>query len=277
MEFCEFLAANDTNQSFDAAYALRLCTLEVPRRLPRVHLYGMLSMYAQAVDAALDLEDLTLAKDQASREVDPTLRKKLWLRILERVAQKNDSSMVIQLFKESQLLGIKDALPYLADSTLIAQVRDEIVDCLDMYENQISDLRREMKDHREAVDSLQVTLKETCEQFVQLPSNATCELCGLDIYSARFYVFGCGHIFHSECLKNVVTLNMTPDMQERLEACPSVAAEDDLIAADCLLCGHWMIQSIYRPFFTSVEDAREISEWSVEDAREIAEWSVEDL
>ena len=43
------------------------------------------------------------------------------------------------------------------------------------------------------------------------------------------------------------------------------AAEDDLIAADCLLCGHWMIQSIYRPFFTAVEDSREIAEWSVED------------
>ena len=42
------------------------------------------------------------------------------------------------------------------------------VDCLDAYEEQISKLRDEMHDHREAVDALQVTLKETLETSIPL-------------------------------------------------------------------------------------------------------------
>ena len=48
--------------------------------------YGLLQMYGQAVEAALDLGDVALAKAQAAKEADPALRKLLWLRILDRSA-----------------------------------------------------------------------------------------------------------------------------------------------------------------------------------------------
>ena len=57
-------------------------------------LYGAVGMHPQAVEAALDLGDLDLAKAQAAKEQDPAARKALWLRILDRSAQTDDGGKV---------------------------------------------------------------------------------------------------------------------------------------------------------------------------------------
>ena len=115
----------------------------------------------EAVDVALQHEDVTLAKRSACKPhlSQKRLRQKLWLRIVEHQARRAaiiqlllfhgdldlcgavltkatscDVPKIIGLIRESQELTIRDVLPYLSDSMTIDAFKTEICDCLDSYE-----------------------------------------------------------------------------------------------------------------------------------------------
>lgn len=79
-----FLEETETEEpAYDLEHALRLC-LAAKRTQACAVIYGKMSMYESAVDVALDVGDLDLAKthaDRAADHEDEFLRKKLWKKI----------------------------------------------------------------------------------------------------------------------------------------------------------------------------------------------------
>lgn len=67
---------------YDLDYALRLCQM-FRCHTATIYVYGKMAMWDSAVDLALEIGDVTLAKVYADRpgEIDVTTQKRLWLRI----------------------------------------------------------------------------------------------------------------------------------------------------------------------------------------------------
>ncbi|CAE8627552.1 unnamed protein product, partial [Polarella glacialis] len=149
-----FIAAQEGNPLLDPRFALRVCS---ERGLVRamVLLYGLMGMHEEAVEVALQHEDIALAKHSACKppDSDRRLRQKLWLRIVENQALTGDVQKITGLIRESQELTVRDVLPFMSDSMTIDAFQSEICECLDSYEGQIVTLRQEMDDHRRALTS----------------------------------------------------------------------------------------------------------------------------
>ena len=77
-----FLEQQESNELLDCHFALRVVS---SRGLVRatVQLYSLMGMHEEAVAAALQREDLPLAKSSACRPREANRRQKLWLRIVE--------------------------------------------------------------------------------------------------------------------------------------------------------------------------------------------------
>ncbi|CAE8609752.1 unnamed protein product, partial [Polarella glacialis] len=162
-----FIAAQEGNPLLDPRFALRVCS---ERGLVRamVLLYGLMGMHEEAVEVALQHEDIALAKHSACKppDSDRRLRQKLWLRIVENQALTGDVQKITGLIRESQELTVRDVLPFMSDSMTIDAFQSEICECLDSYEGQIVTLRQEMDDHRRALTSFKEDLKQAEERCV---------------------------------------------------------------------------------------------------------------
>lgn len=98
-----------------------------------------------------------------------------------------------------------------------------------------------------------------------------CNSCEVQLLLRPFYVFPCGHKFHSDCLIAALTPMLTMEQQIKLadlqrqltviskkpEDTTSVGSVslstkdqikadlDELIASECLYCGEFMIEYVY--------------------------------
>jgi hypothetical protein len=292
-----FFGGQESNPLFDPQFALRVC---VERRLMRsaVLLYGLMGMHEEAVSAALSRGDVALAKHNASlakhnacRPAERPLRQKLWLRIVEHVAEGGDVQAITSLIRESQELTVRDVLPHMSDSITIDAFQAEINECLDTYDGQIQTLRQEMDDHRNALSAFKKDLKQAEERCVTIPEDQVCEICGAPAIRERFYVFACRHCFHEACLRALVCPTLSQERRERLFALEgkrvdhqaavagaaigggspgdsSALAEledelDGILADDCPLCGRLMIQTIRRPFIDLPAEQAEADSWAI--------------
>lgn len=279
-----FLASQDSPM-FDPQLALRVCT---EKGLPRVvvQLYSIMGMHEEAVGVALQHRDVRLAKLNACRPRDRRLRQKLWLAIMRSQAATGDVQKITGLIKESQELTVRDVLPLVPDTMTIDAFQAEICECLDSYETQIETLRSEMEDHRRALKAFKDDLKEAEEREIVIEEDSPCEVCNALAMRERFYVFACRHCFHEACLQDLVLPTLSPQQRDRVEAleaarikhravaagadsgAPSIALAqveeevDDILAADCPLCGRLMIETIFRPFVDPTE-GDEVASWSI--------------
>jgi len=283
-----FLAAQEGSLLFDPHFALRIC---VERGLIRalVLLYGMMGMHEEAVDLSLRRDDIALAKHNACKPPDERLRKRLWLRVVEKQAASGDVKRIISLIRESQELSVRDVLPYMSDSMTIDAFHADICECLDSYEGQILTLRQEMDDHRRALQAFKEDLKHAEEQSVTISQDQVCEICGAPAMRERFYVFACAHCFHEACLRALVLpVLRAADQDKRLMELEAARIEhqaaaagasvgtlakmtlaeveeelDGILADDCPLCGRLMIETIKRPFIDPHEKD-EMESWAFE-------------
>lgn len=293
-----FFAAQEGNPLFDPQFALRIC---VEQKLMRavVLLYGLMGMHEEAVDAALERGDVTLAKHNACKPADRPLRQKLWLRIVEHQAAAGDVQAITCLIRESQELTVRDVLPYMHDSITIDAFQAEICECLDSYEGQILTLRQEMDDHRRALSAFKEDLKQAEERCVTIREDQVCEICSAPAIRERFYVFACRHCFHEACLRALVVPTLPQERRDRLFSLEAIRVEyqaaaaglpplsgsnapaggtgsggepslaevedelDGILADDCPLCGRLMINTIRRPFIDLPTEQAEVDSWAI--------------
>lgn len=119
-QLIQFLTVDSSVRFYSLDYALRLCS-QHKRSQAKGIVYGLLGLYPEAVDLALSLDDLQLAKIAADKaESHPELRKELWLKIAKYViVNQGKIKEAITLLGECELLKIEDLLPYFPDFVLI--------------------------------------------------------------------------------------------------------------------------------------------------------------
>ncbi|KAJ2033939.1 tethering complex subunit [Coemansia sp. S3946] len=200
-ELMSFLTTYGKDMLYDPDYALRMCK-RYGRIQSCVHLYSLLKLYEDAVDLALKQGDIELAQIHAERpQDDDKLCKKLWLSIAQHVIKSSEpASVVMDLVRRSNRLGVEDILPFFPDFTCVDDFKDDICVALEDYEMQIQDLRGEMDEATRTAETMQRDMTSLKNRFAILNAEESCQICSQPLWVRQFYVFPCQHSFHSDCL-----------------------------------------------------------------------------
>ncbi|XP_043526809.1 vacuolar protein sorting-associated protein 18 homolog isoform X2 [Frieseomelitta varia] len=273
---------------YDVHYALRLCQ-EVGLTEACVQLSALLGLWTTAVDLALTI-NVDLAKQIAAMpsDHDDELRKKLWLKIAEHVVrEKDDIQQAMEFLQHCDIVRIEDILPFFSDFVTIDHFKDAICNSLQEYNQHIQDLKEEMQEATKAAELIRKDIQEFRTRCTFVNTKDTCNTCSVQLLLRPFYVFPCGHRFHSDCLVAALTPMLSMDQRTKLadlqrqltalsnrpEDTRSVGSVtlstkdqikadiDDLIASECLYCGELMIESIDKPFIEEEDYERVMKEW----------------
>ncbi|XP_014607285.1 PREDICTED: vacuolar protein sorting-associated protein 18 homolog isoform X2 [Polistes canadensis] len=274
---------------YDVHYALKLCQ-EAGLTEACVQLSALLGLWTTAVDLALTIK-VDLAKQIAAMpsERDDALRKKLWLKIAEHVVrEKNDIQQVMEFLQQCDLVRIEDILPFFSDFVTIDHFKDAICKSLQDYNRHIQDLKEEMEEATKAAEVIRKDIQTFRTRCTFVDARDTCNSCDVQLLLRPFYVFPCGHRFHSDCLVAALTPMLSMDQRTKLadlqrqltvisNRSENTAAArlaplpvkdqikadiDELVASECLYCGELMIESIDKPFIEEEDYERVMREWA---------------
>ncbi|KAL6232141.1 hypothetical protein BDW75DRAFT_25654 [Aspergillus navahoensis] len=261
---------------YDADFALRLC-IQHQRFQSCIHIYSAMGQYLQAVELALQHDDIELAAIIADRpEGNNKLRKKLWLLVAEKRIRQPGTSIkdAIEFLRRCELLRIEDLIPFFPDFVVIDDFKDEICSALEDYSRHIDALRQEMDNSAQTACQIRSEIAALDTRYAIVEPGEKCWTCSLPVLSRQFFVFPCQHAFHSDCLGREVLegaggkKKYIRDLQSQLNegALTSSRREeivkelDGLIAEACILCGDHAIKQIDKPFITATDN---VDEWAL--------------
>jgi len=301
------LQGNDASDvCYDLKYALRLCS-EHDLKAACVKIYSVMGLFEEAVELALKV-DVDLAKRHANHcDVDDEVRKQLWLRIARHVIERDDgvggvsnmeAAMAVLQEAPGDMLKIEDVLPFFPDFVTIDHFKEPICKSLHQYNDHIESLKKEMEEATASATQIRSDIAMFRSRYAFVQANDKCEICAFPVIIRPFYVFPCGHKFHTDCIIGEILPLATnnkrrqvEDLQRRLEeltmqgsvgnlgsergsmgstgsGAPAITMKqqvkqelDELIAAECLFCGEFMIRSVDRPFISKAEYEREMDSW----------------
>ncbi|BCS20163.1 vacuolar protein sorting protein DigA [Aspergillus puulaauensis] len=261
---------------YDADFALRLC-IQHQRVQSCIHIYSAMGQYLQAVELALQHDDIEMAAIIADRpEGNNKLRKKLWLLVAEKRIRQPGTGIkdAIEFLRRCELLRIEDLIPFFPDFVVIDDFKDEICTALEDYSRHIDALRQEMDNSAQTARQIRSEIVALDTRYAIVEPGEKCWICSLPVLSRQFFVFPCQHAFHSDCLGRQVLegaggkKKYIRDLQSQLNEGALTASRreeivkelDGLIAEACILCGDHAIKQIDKPFITPKDDA---DEWAL--------------
>lgn len=141
-----------------------------------------------------------------------------------------------------------------------------------------------MAESKEQSDRVCKELRKLKAHSIRMEAQDACDICDLILLVKPFFVYICGHKFHSDCLEKQVmpmiskdqsrrltllkqqletlmaqTISSSDNTAEQLKKRADLKAEiEEILAADCLFCG-LLIDTIDQPF---VDDWDQVNvEW----------------
>nr|CAD7430565.1 unnamed protein product [Timema monikensis] len=185
------------------------------------------------------------------------------------VREKDDIEQAMQFLKECDMLKIEDILPFFSDFVTIDHFKDAICTSLQEYNQHIQDLKEEMEEATKSAEVIRGEIQTFRNRCSFVHSHDVCSLCDLRLLIRPFYLFPCGHRFHSDCLVSDLSPMLPPgkrnkmlELQRQLNLYSSredtvsvgsatISARDQLkadidsiVASECLFCGDMMIRSV---------------------------------
>ncbi|KAK5199313.1 tethering complex subunit [Exophiala xenobiotica] len=271
-----YLESQPSPPLYDADFALRLC-IQHDRVQSCVHIYSAMGQYQQAVELALQHDDIDLAAIVADRlEGNDKVRKKLWLLIAEKKIKEAESiKEAINFLKRCELLKIEDLIPLFPDFVVIDDFKEEICEALEEYSRHIDSLKQEMDLSQHTAEQIKAEIAALDHRYAIVESGERCWICTLPVLSRQFFVFPCQHAFHSDCLgKRVLESSGSSkrkrikDLQTEVNKGLSVGVQrqkqvqelDGLVAEQCVLCGDLGIKQIDEPFIHPGDD---VEAWAI--------------
>lgn len=271
-----YLESQPSPPLYDADFALRLC-IQHDRVQSCVHIYSAMGQYQQAVELALQHDDIDLAAIVADRlEDNDKVRKRLWLLIAEKKIKEAASiKEAIAFLKRCELLKIEDLIPFFPNFVVIDDFKEEICEALEEYSRHIDSLKQEMDLSQHTAEQIKAEIAALDHRYAIVEAGERCWICTLPVLSRQFFVFPCQHAFHSDCLgKRVLDSSGTSkrkrikDLQAEVNQGLSMGVQrqklvqelDGLVAEQCVLCGDVGIKQIEEPF---VQPGDDVAAWAI--------------
>ncbi|KIW75890.1 hypothetical protein Z517_10635 [Fonsecaea pedrosoi CBS 271.37] len=271
-----YLESQPSPPFYDADFALRLC-IQHNRVQSCVHIYSTMGQYQQAVELALQHDDIDLAAIVADRlEGNDKVRKRLWLLIAEKKIKEAASiKEAISFLKRCELLKIEDLIPFFPDFVVIDDFKEEICEALEEYSRHIDSLKQEMDLSQHTAEQIKAEIAALDHRYAIVEAGERCWICTLPVLSRQFFVFPCQHAFHSDCLGKRVLESSGSSKRKRIKDLQTevnqglsvgvqrqklVAELDGLVAEQCVLCGDLGIKQVDEPFIHEDDD---VEAWAI--------------
>jgi len=213
-----FLNTEGEFNFYDPKYALRICT-EKGKTEACVRLYGSMGLYEDAVDLALSMGEIKLARECADKPEDDDSKKKLWLRIAKHVIEKEQNvKNAIEFLSFTDKIKLEDILPFFPDFVLIDDFKEEICKSLEEYKNDIESLKNEMQDATQNANLIREDIKELKHRYGYITANAKCDVtnCAKSVLAKDFYLFPCQHMLHMDCLIEEILKHVSATKAEKI-------------------------------------------------------------
>jgi len=228
--------------------------------------------------------DVELAKsitDRKELEEDDEMRKKLWLKIARHVVDEDGNIKQAMLFlqESGDLLKIEDILPFFPDFVTIDHFKDALCESLSEYNKSIEHLKEEMSYATASAHSIRLSIQQSKDRHLVVGATEQCYTCDRHLLrDEAVYAFPCQHFFHQNCLLSEIRPMLIDAKREivdelyqtllELSKLSDVTLEqkqikrelveklDEIIAAECVLCGEIAVDNIDAPFTENIPQQR---------------------
>ncbi|KAI3650362.1 hypothetical protein MP228_003843 [Amoeboaphelidium protococcarum] len=279
----------------DLQNALKVC-LQNDRQYVLIVLYGCMKMYDSAVDQALQLQDVDLAKKFAQEPEEDLQKRRLLLKIYQYIIDEcKDIPRAFKMLENDQLVGIEQLLALLPEDVPINDFKEHFYNAVEMHKYRIDESKKVMTVASQDAQRIRQRLDELQSRVIKVSPRSKCQLCSVPLFSRSYYAFSCEHFFHQDCLiaqmlddvlspklqKHVIQLQRKAQefrdqqmMHQRSSVIDPLAQSagyqlnphqqelDDLVAADCIACGDIAAKSIDKPLIKT-RDLEELNEWQI--------------
>ncbi|AMD19006.1 HBR105Wp [Eremothecium sinecaudum] len=268
---------NEHPTRFDPNFVLRL-SLKLERYSVAIRLYSQLKLYDDAVDLALSKGMVSSAKMIVTTlETENTqILKKLWLKIARVTIHSNEDvhRSIRSIIQESnEVLTIKDLLPLFNELTTIADLKDELVRSLEGHRVSMTHIYQEINNCIKIKKEIRQDIDLFSKRHKLLKPGVSCDICRHILTTRKFFVFPCGHNFHTDCIIKEIIKSNNFNMRSKIESFQktllrtgkhsmNVAELDKLLSAKCCLCSDIKINTIDEPLQDENEE-EEAAAWEV--------------
>ena len=164
-------------------------------------IYFFMQKYEESIKVALDNEEYELAILIAQNISNEEKQKKIWITLFN-FFQKNKKYSPKNILELSNgIINMEDILPFMDDETKLQDIKTDLQECIDVYEDGVSHLKEKIVTFNKSNKNIQEDIyilnkrKIDCEH-----SKIKCHECQNNITENKFFLFPCGHMFDADCL-----------------------------------------------------------------------------
>ena len=167
--------------------------------------YFLMKKYEESIKIALDNEEYELAIFITQNIQNEEKQKKIWIKlfIFFKKNKKYSPKNILQL--SNGILNIEDILPYMDDENKLSDIKIDLQECIDVYEEGVSQLKQKIITFNKSNRNIQEDIYYIKKRKLDFEhSKIKCHECQNNITDNKFFLFPCGHIFDTDCLVKIL-------------------------------------------------------------------------
>jgi len=188
--------------SIDLSFAEKILA-NIPPALALVYYFKQ--KYDESIKMALDNEEFELAIFITQNISNEEKQKKIWIKLFNFFKKNKKYSPKNILEFSNGVINIEDILPYMDDETKLHDIKTDLQECIDVYEEGVSQLKEKIIAFNKSSKNIQEDIYIINKKKLDLEhSKIKCHECQNSITDNKFFLFPCGHIFDADCLVKIM-------------------------------------------------------------------------
>ena len=132
-------------------------------------------------------------------------QRKIWIKLFNFFKKSKKYSPKNLLELSNGILNIEDILPYMDDETKLDDIKIDLQECIDVYEEGVSQLKQKIVAYNKSNGNIQEDIYVINKRKQNLEhSKIKCHVCQNNISENKFFLFPCGHVFDTDCLIKIL-------------------------------------------------------------------------
>ena len=167
--------------------------------------YFLMQKYDECIKIALDNEEYELAIIMTQNIPNEEKQRKIWIKIFIYFNKKKIYSPKYILELSNGVLNIEDILPLMDDEIKLQDIKLDLQECIDVYEEGVSQLKQKIISYNKSNRNIQQDIYAINKRRLDLEhSKIKCYECENNISDNKFFLFPCGHVFDADCLVKIL-------------------------------------------------------------------------
>ena len=167
--------------------------------------YFLMQKYDESIKIALENGEDELAIFMTQNIQNEEKQKKIWIKLFNffKKGKKYSPKNILEL--SNGILNIEDILPYMDDEIKLHDIKIDLQECIDVYEEGVSQLKQKITTYNKSNNNIQEDIYIINKRKLDLEhSKIRCHVCQNNISDNKFFLFPCGHIFDADCLVKIL-------------------------------------------------------------------------